>query len=523
MNSTVPLEQYQALEAKYIEQYQALEAKYIEQYQALEAKYIEQYQDIEAKYNQLQHELAQLKRMIFGSRSEKFIPSDNLNQLELDFGQLDLAALTPIEKESITYERNKKNHPGRTALPENIPTEDIIIEPTEDTTDMVCIGEEVTETVDYKPGILLKRRYIRRKYAQRNASEDQNAIVIGEMPDRPIPKGIAEAGLLAYIWVSKFVDHLPFYRQIEMFKRQFGWSIHKSTLNDWLAACCSLLDALYVTHTRLVIEGYYLQADESPIKVLDRDKPGSTHQGYMWVVRNPLNGLVLFKYRKGRGADGIKELLSEFNGYLQCDGYKAYESFAKKGNVTLISCMAHIRRKFYDAQDHHPEYATEALSQIAQLYEVERQSRNEGNDPIRRQALRQEQSREIYNTLLAWVEERYKNNLHKGAIGSALHYAYKQLPKLESFLEDGQIEIDNNLTENSIRPLALGRKNYLFAGSHEGGQRAAMMYSFFASCKYHDVNPLEWLTYILNNISKHPVNQLEDLLPHKYKLMLQES
>ena len=265
----------------------------------------------------------------------------------------------------------------------------------------------------------------------------------------------------------------------------------------------------------------YLQADESPIKVLDEDKPGSTHQGYQWVVRNPLNGLVLFKYRKGRGADGIKELLANFEGYLQCDGYKAYESFAKKGNVKLVSCMAHIRRKFYEALDHHPEYAQEALTQIGQLYDVERQSRDAGKDAIQRQDLRHNESREIYLKLSECVAERYKSNLHKGAIGNALHYANNQLPQLQSYLLDGRIEIDNNLTENSIRPLALGRKNYLFAGSHEGAKRAAMMYSFFASCKYHDVNPLEWLTHTLNHISSHPVNQLEVLLPHRYKEKLQ--
>ena len=478
---------------------------------------LEQYLALEAKYNQLQHELAQLKNLIFGSRSEKFVPAQIPNQLDLDFGQLADVGTAPVEKESITYERNKKKHPGRTALPDNIPTEDIVIEPTEDTIDMVFIGEEITETVDYKPGVLLKRRYIRRKYARRNPSEDQNAIVIGEVPERPIPKGIAEAGLLSHIIVSKFVDHLPFYRQIEIFRRQYGWNIHKATMNDWFAACCSLLEPLYKTLHRLVIESDYLQADESPIKVLDTDKPGSTHQGYQWVVRNPLNGLVLFNYRKGRGANGIKELLVNFEGYLQCDGYKAYESFAKKGNVTLISCLAHIRRKFFESLDHHPEYAQDALTQIKYLYEVERRSREAGNDARQRQVLRQNESRETFIKFSEWVAEQYKSNLHKGAIGTALHYAHNQLPQLESYLLDGRIEIDNNLTENSIRPLALGRKNYLFAGSHEGAKRAAIMYSFFASCKYHQINPWEWLTDVLQKIGTQPVNQLEGLLPHLWK------
>lgn len=484
---------------------------------------IEQYQALEAKYNALQHELAQLKRMIFGSRKERFVPAEAPNQLDLDFGQLSEVGTAPKEKESIAYERNKKKHPGRTVLPDNIPTEDIIIEPSEDTTNLVCIGEEVTEAVDYRPGILLKRRYIRRKYAQRNPAGEQATVIIGEIPERPIPKGIAEAGLLAYILVSKFVDHLPFYRQIEIFKRQYGWSIHKSTINDWFAACCSLLEPLYKSLHRLVLESDYLQADESPIKVLDEDKPGSTHQGYQWVVRNPLNGLVLFRYRKGRGADGIKELLADYQGYLQCDGYKAYDSLAKKGHVNLISCMAHIRRKFHEARDHHPEYANHALTQIGLLYDVERYCRNENLDASQRQKLRLTRSMNIYTSLRGWVEERYKTNLHKGAIGSALHYAHNQLPRLEPYLHDGRLEIDNNLTENSIRPLALGRKNYLFAGNHEGAQRAAMMYSFFASCKHLDINPFDWLTHTLQHIGTHPVNQLEMLLPHLYKLKSENS
>lgn len=484
---------------------------------------IEQYRALEAKYNQLQHELAQLKRLIFGAKSEKFIPAQIPNQLDLNFGDLAGMEPAPLEKESITYERTRRNHPGRNPLPENLPTEDIIIDPEEDTEGMQFIGEEITECVDYRPGVLLKRRYIRRKYARRQTESNEGEIVIGSLPSRPIPKGIAEAGLLAYLFVSKFIDHLPFYRLIEIFRRQHGWVLHKATVNDWFAACCSLLDPLYAVHRRIVLQTDYLQADESPIKVLDKESPGSTHTGYQWVVHNPTTRLVLFTYRKGRGSDGVKELFANFQGYLQCDGHRAYEALVKKKDIKLVGCMAHIRRKFYDALNNHQKLAEHALGLIQNLYSVEKESRDANHTSEERQIKRSTKSQAIFTDLQQWVDEQYKSNLNREGIGKALQYAHNQLPRLAHYLDDGRLHIDNNLTENSIRPLALGRKNYLFAGSHQGGQRAAMMYSFFASCKYHNVNPLEWLTDILNRISDYPVNQLEDLLPHKWKSSPQNS
>ncbi|NRA48322.1 MAG: IS66 family transposase [Phaeodactylibacter sp.] len=467
----------------------------------------------------LRHELDQLKRLIFGSKRERFIAAEQPEQLALELDGGPSAGPSAEAIETITYQRRKKPHPGRTALPDDIPTEETIIEPEEDTTHMKLIGEEVTETVDYRPGVLLKRRYIRRKYARLEEPEGRASVVIGELPERPIPKGIAEAGLLAHLIVSKYVDHLPFYRQIEQFKRNHGWAIHKSTLNDWFAACCSLLDALYQVHLRIVMTTDYLQADESPTKVQDSDKKGKTHQGYMWVYRNPANGLVLFDYRKGRGMHGPKERLAGFTGTLQCDGYKVYRSIARKsgGSVQLASCLAHIRRKFHEAREHHPELAGRALQWIQQLYALERHYREAGLDAQTRQVRRDHEARPVFDELLQWVIPEQANNLSKGPIGKALHYAKEQLPLLAAYLDDGRLEIDNNLIENAIRPLALGRKNYLFAGSHQGAQRTAMMYSFFASCKVKGINPWEWLRDVLQRVGAHPVNRLEELLPHQWK------
>ena len=465
----------------------------------------------------LQFEVNQLKRILFKSRGERFVPSTL--QLTLPFEDQEVITVPEPVTEKVAYERVKKKHPGRNALPEHIPVEEIILEPEGLTPDMIHIGDEITETLDYKPPVLLKRRYIRRKYAVKNPVEDATGnIVIADLPSRPLPKAIAEASLLAYLWSSKFVDHLPFYRQIEMFRRQFGWELHKATLNDWFSACCTLLQPLYECHSKQVFETDYLQIDESPIKVLEDNKPESTHRGFMWVYRHPINNLVLFDYRKGRGQSGPMERLSSFKGTIQCDGYAVYKTVAKSSNgIRLMGCMAHIRRKFFEAKNNHPQAAEYALGEIANWYAHERKYKENGLSPQEKLLRRQVDIKPGFDAFKEWVETQHKNILTKEAIGRALHYAVNQLPLIEPFFEDGRIHLDNNAIENKIRPLALGRKNFLFAGSHEGAKRIAMMYSFFASCKEADVNPYAWMTDTLNRIGNHPINKISELLPSNFQ------
>jgi len=492
-----------------------------------------EYDKLEGKYNALRHELDQLKRLIFASKSERFAPATAPEQMEL-FGEGADAGAVEETKEQITYERKKKRkHPGRTKLPDHLPVRQEIIEPDEDTTGMVKIGEEITRKVDYTPGSLVIIETIRPKYARPEAeqTEKKPAIVVADVPDQVIPKGIPAAGLLAHIIVAKYIDHLPFYRQIGMIKRDHGWAIHKSTMGDWFAACCTLLEPLYAVLMASVLQTDYLQGDESRITVLEWGKepskskshrfpPGKrkSHLGYMWVFRNPVNGGVFFAYRPGRGANVLHETLKDFSGKLQSDGYSAYTSYLKKHklDVELVSCLAHIRRKFFDARKNHPELAELALRAIQYLYRIERICRDYKCSDERRLKLRQRYARPAYDAMLEWVDHQQRNNLSKGGIGKALHYAKNHLPRLRHYLEDGRIEIDNNQIENKIRPLALGRKNYLFAGSHKGAERAAMMYSFFASCKEHDVNPREWLRDVLIRIGNHKVNRLEELLPGRW-------
>ena len=225
--------------------------------------------------------------------------------------------------------------------------------------------------------------------------------------------------------------------------------------------------------------------------------------------------LVLFDYREGRGREGPTEVLKDFRGYLQADGYAVYEDFEKKRGITVLNCMAHARRKFDEAKANDLARAEYALTEIHKLYAIERQLRNEGLTTAQRYNLRQQKSLPLLNDLKSWMLENYKSVLPKSTIGQALHYSLERFDKLMLYCADGKLEIDNNLIENAIRPVAIGRKNYLFAGSHQGARRAAMLYSFLGTCKINEVNPFEWLRATLVKIPTYPVNQLTDLLPRK--------
>jgi len=421
---------------------------------------------------------------------------------------LEVAEETP--QETITYTREKKKHQGRNALPENLPVREVIIEPEEDTTGLKKIGEEITETLEYTPASLVKRRTIRPKYAK----AEGEGILIADLPSRPIDKAIIEACLLAHILVSKYVDHLPFYRQIQMFKRDFSWEPAQSTMSDWMASCCQLLEPLYNTLKQKILASDYIQADESPIKVQDSDKANSTHQGYQWVYHNPLQKLVLFNYRKGRGQNGPKEFLVDYNGYLQCDGYSVYDKIGADPNITLAGCLVHARRKFHEALQSDKKRAQLALELFKEMYLQERVIKEEvQNDFIKRKVLRDKKIKPLLAQIKTWIEAEQFNVLPKSPIGKAMTYFVNQYPKLEAIFEDGRIELDNNLIENAIRPMAIGRKNYLFCGSHKAAQNAAMLYSFFGSCKMQNINPREWLADTLKRIPDHSIQKLEELLP----------
>ena len=486
-----------------------------EQYNLLLKKFEEQSLQIKEllkRNTYLQHEYDTLKRMVFGAKSERFVPTDS-SQLPL-FG-IPAAEKPEPEKETITYTRNKssnseKNQPVRLALPADLPRVEQVIEPDEDLTGAKKIGEVITEYLEYTPGKLHVQKIVRPKYIL----TESGRIVIGELPSLPIPRSNVGPGLLAQIMVSKFVDHLPFHRQIQQFKRQ-GVEIAESTMNDWFTGMCHLLEPLYDRLKQRVQGADYLMGDETPIPVLTNDKPNATHKGYHWVYLAPLENLVCFDYRQGRGREGPEEFLKDVHGALQTDGYVAYNSFEKPGKLRLLSCMAHARRKFDQAKDSDREHAEQALKLFQTLYEIEREARDKNLSYDERKTLRQNKSVEKLQELEAWLKETIIQVLPKSAIGGAIAYTLNLWPRLIRYTEDGRYEIDNNLVENSIRPVALGRKNYLFAGSHEGAKRAAMMYSFLGTCKKNNVEPFAWLKDVLTRIPDWSIQRLDELLPVK--------
>lgn len=462
----------------------------------------------------LKQELAKIKRLIFGQKRERFVPADS-NQLDIE---LELEGIQPKAAEpateEIAYTRRKnseKKQPSRNALPVHLPRDVVVIEPDEETDGMRKIGEEITEELEYTPASLRVTRYVRPKYA----GADGEGVLIGALPSRPIEKGIAGPGLLAHVMISKFVDHQPLYRQSKIIERH-GVRIARSTLGDWVTATCEILAPLHALHREKVLSSAYLMADETPMPVLDYHKKGQSHLGYHWAYFDPLEKQALFDYRRTRGREGPRDCLKNFAGQLQSDGYQAYDEFEDREDIVLFSCWAHARRKFTEALDNDPRRAKYALGEIQKLYAVERAARENQLSHADRQALRQKNSLPVLKELEAWLRQNHLTTLPKSSIGKAIAYALKRWDRLLRYVDYGQVEIDNNLVENAIRPLALGRKNYLFAGSHDGARRAAMLYSLLATAKLHGIEPFAWLRDVLDRIADHPHKNLADLLPQNW-------
>lgn len=471
---------------------------------------------IEVKEKQIQidylkHQVEQYEKIVHGAKSEKFVPAENPKQTTLD---LDLPSDVESENKtrSVSYIRrvskNKNiNHTGRMEFPKELVREEIVIEPSEDTTGCVKIGEEVTEELEVTPAVFIVKKYIRPKYARANGE----GIIIAELPSRPIDKGIPGPGLLATVITDKFVDHLPIYRQVKRYQRM-GVTLSESTIGDWISDSCELLTPLYDFLKKQTLETKYLQADETPIPVLDKTKKQKTHRGYYWVYHAPNDKKIFFDYREGRGRAGPAEILTGFKGFLQTDGYGVYDTFNQNG-ATLLNCMAHARRKFIEAQQNDKKRCDYVLEQMLELYIVESYAREKNFTHEQRYQIRQEKSVPILKELKAWFLLNLNEVLPSSIIGQAIAYAYSRWEKLCEYTKHGILEIDNNLVENAIRPVALGRKNYLFAGSHKAAQRSAMIYSFFAMCKYHNVNPHEWLKETLSKISDTKLSELHTLIP----------
>ncbi len=471
--------------------------------------------------NLLRLQIIELQKFIFSGRQEKFKLNPNSNDQQTALFENDKLAEVVVESTKHIKAHDVKqtvvrvNHPGRKPLPAHLRREEIILTPAEDVTGLTPVGEEITEILEYQQGELYVKRYIRPEYIKPTEEDTQAKRVIAPLPNMPIAKSYVGASLLSHLMVSKYIDHLPIYRQLQMFTRQ-KIIIEDNTVNNWFKQGCNLIEPLFEAHERQVLSTKYLGVDETPIKVLDKTKKGTTHQGYYWVYYNTHSRQVLFKYQTGRAAEWPKETLKNYQGYLQIDGYAGYNQFDNVEGIIPLNCWAHARRKFIDAQSFDNAKASEVLTQIQLLYAVEKHcvENNYTADEIKN--YRQQHAVPLLTTLHQILQTQLLSSLPKSPLGIALQYTLARWDKLNVYLQDGNLRIDNNLVENSIRPVAIGRKNYLFAGNHEAAGRSAMLYSLFATCKLHNVNPIQWLTYVFENINDHKINAIDQLLPQNY-------
>ncbi len=480
-------------------------------------------------------QLAWYRRKLWKPQSEKYIPKDP-NQRTIDFDGLDVlpeeeTAIKEAEKEIVTYERNKpekpKKQPVRLPLPDFLRREEEIIEPEGIDENWQRIGEEVTEVLEHKPGELYVRRIVRPKYvlkkhkqqeAENNGQEAVQTIKTASLPLMPLPRSNAGPSLLAELLLGKYVYHQPFHRQVSMFKLT-GMHIPASTVNGWFMGSCDLLRALYFRLKEIVLSSDYIQVDESTVPVINNEKHCAV-KAYLWMVRSVTDKLVFFHYDKGSRAQKVViDLLLNYQGAVQTDGYEAYSIYEHKKGVLLLGCWAHARRKFNEALKEDKAGAEYALEQIGLLYKVEAMATDQQMNYQERADLRKRLAYPILCAFEKWIVNYFPKVMPKGRMGKALSYTYALFHRLSRYHLDGRYQIDNNLAENAIRPLALGRKNYLFCGNHDAAENAAIMYSLLGCCKTNDVNPRQWLTDVLTRIPKYNNDyslDLADLLPHNW-------
>lgn len=490
----------------------------------------------ESIIKQLTDQLAWYRSKLWKPQSEKFIPQDP-NQRTIDFEGLDIlpeeeASIKEAEKELISYERSKpvkiKKKPVRLPLPDFLRREEEIIEPEGLDENWVRIGQEVTEILEHKPGELYVRRIVRPKYAlnkvkqrelEENNPEPLKTIKTASLPLLPLPRSNAGPSLLAELILGKYLYHLPFHRQVSMFKLT-GMHIPASTINNWFKGSSDLLRALYLRLKEIILASDYIQVDESTVPVIDNEKH-RTVKSYLWMVRSVMDKLVFFHYDKGsRAQKVVVDLLRNYQGAIQTDGYAAYSIYEHKKGVLLLGCWAHARRKFTEALAEDKAGAEYALKQIGLIYKVEAMATDKQMTFQQRADLRKRLAYPILCAFEKWIVNYYPKVLPKGRMEKALSYSYSLFHRLTRYHLDGRYQIDNNLAENAIRPLALGRKNYLFCGNHDAAENAAIMYSLLGCCKTNDVNPREWLTDVLTQIPTYNNDyslDLADLLPHNWK------
>jgi transposase len=473
----------------------------------------------------LRQKIDLLVKRVFGSSSEQLHPG----QLELLMAEPENATVAavpvpPVKKE-LPNGPVKKRLPR---LPENLPVVEEVIDPEPvkaQPQEWRCIGQEVSEQLDYEPGRFLRRRLVRRKYVHK--TNPDCAPVIAALPERLLDRSLPAPGLLAHIVVGKYCDHLPLYRQEQIYQQRHGVNLPRQSLTRWVELAAHWLKPIYEQIRTGVMGGGYVQVDETPVDYLEPGH-GKTRQGYLWTCSRP-GGEVFFRWETSRAAVCLNNIIPvKFTGTVQCDGYSAYRSFAngRNRNIALAGCWAHVRRKFFEAQEQSPKTAGWIMRQIQNLYQVEARLREQQAGPRLREAVRAHQSRPIVERIQrALIRLKSSGrNLPQSLLGMAIDYALRQWQTLDVYLGDGRVEIDNNLVENAIRPTALGKKNWLFMGDADAGDRGAIIYTIIESCRRRGIDPYAYLKDVLTRLPKMTNHQIPEVTPEawaKARLLLQ--
>jgi transposase len=467
----------------------------------------------------LNGQLYYLKRQLFGKKSEKLDPSQRLlfenlyDQVKAKIDQQKSSKPKCIKK------RKRANHQGRNPFPEDLPREVIEIEPTdEEKTCPVCheqkqrIGSEETEKLEYVPASFYVKKYVRHKYACKAC---ESHITIGQLPAMAIDKGIPGEGLLAHIITSKYCDHNPLNRLEGILKRH-GVDINVSTMCDWVGKSADLLAPLVKRMHARILQSPKINTDDTPIPIKSKKRRGSTYNGYLWVYVDK-DGNVVFDFTPTRSREGPVKFLGKFSGYVQADAYSGYDEFFNKSDATEVGCHAHARRKFDYALDTDPVRAARLLVLWGSLYDIERKAKEENYSSAQLLEARQKEAKLILVEIKTVLDEYKDQVLPKSPIGKAIAYSLNQWEALNRYVDDPMLEIDNNVSERTLRMVVIGRKNYMFAGSEAGAWRASVIYSLVASCKLNGIDPFRYFRDVLARVSTLAANKIDELLPSEWK------
>lgn len=458
----------------------------------------------------MQGQLDALLRARFGAKGET-IP---VGQLRL-FGD-EPAAL--VKSEAATEEPTERSSHGRRKPSKDLPRQRVVYDlPAEEHACPTCsrvrevIGEETSEQYDYTPASIQVIEHVRLKRACRKCAEN---VVVAPKPATVIERGLAAPGMLAYVATSKLADHLPLNRLEGIFKRD-GASISRSTMCDWMAATAKCLLPLYLRMKELVVASEIVWTDDTPVKMQDREDERNMRNARVWVyLGDSANPYTIFDFTESRKRDGPLNFLSEFKGFLQADAFAGYDCIYAGGSVREVACWAHARRKFFDALPTNGSACNEALRMIQELYAVEKAAPDASADE--RKAMRQATSVPLLVTLKSWLDNQKVIALPKSPLGKAVTYALNNWSALCTFVENGDLTIDNNRSERALRAMAVGRKNWLFVGSAEGGRTATIISSFLATCKAHNIHPRVYLADVLTRLAQGATD-LDELLPGKWR------